>query len=95
MTQLLLDFDGALEVTITAAKKTSTRATSAAAYNAAGHFSSQVRARIFAFLVKQREQGATDEEIQTALGMTGNTRPTKLGCKAVVWVPTKGNDQNA
>lgn len=86
--------------------------TSVAAAERAEPAAATQRRAVLDFLRGRGAEGATDEEIQVALGMVGNTqrprrgelqkaglirdsgttRPTRSGCKAVVWIsePTNG-----
>ena len=55
------------------------RATSKAAYKKALPTFGSKRARVYQYIFDQQERGATDQEIQAALNMPGNTlRPTRL-----------------
>jgi len=55
------------------------RATSEAAYKKALPTFGSKRARVYQYIFDQQERGATDQEIQAALNMPGNTlRPTRL-----------------
>jgi len=55
------------------------RATSKAAYKKALPTFGSKRARVYQYIFDQQERGATDQEIQAALNMPGDTlRPTRL-----------------
>ena len=55
------------------------RATSAAAYEKARPKFGSNRAKVYQFILDQQEQGATDQELQQAVKISGDTlRPTRL-----------------
>jgi hypothetical protein len=55
------------------------RATSVAALNKAMPKRESYRGRVFQYLTDQQDRGATDQEMQKAFGMAGDTlRPTRL-----------------
>jgi len=53
--------------------------------------SQALRARVFAYIQAQGELGATDEEVQTALGMGGSTqRPRRVDLETAGMVRNSG-----
>jgi len=72
-TQLQLDF-GPLRVPVVAPTRPGPGGTRQAAARSIFHRAGRLRAAVYRFIREQEERGATDLEIQSALGMDGSTQ---------------------